>query len=115
MHRSKVLSFKSPSSYIPSPAKSLILQLTHNVRSNHTYRCPDDTQTSKDQGKGRKYWVYHRRLDPNGVKCDCEKVVEKHKGIADYARKKANRAIDAIAADLEVAEASYLKCFEVGV
>jgi len=52
---------------------------------------------------------------PDGVEGDGEEVVEEHKGLSDDARQQANGAVDASAAELEVAEAAELEGFQVGV
>ena len=42
-------------------------------------------------------------------------MVEEHEGLSDDARQQANGAVDASAAELEVAEAAELESFQVGV
>ena len=83
----------------------LALHLAKNVRKNNHASLPKDLRAQPHDSQ----WHQNPKLacaNPNCINCNSEKVIEEHKGVFDDACKKANGTVDAVAAELEVAEAT---------
>lgn len=94
---------------------ALTPQLTPNIREYYYARLPEDTQTGQHNQRHRERISLPRKRYPypDRIERDGEEVREEHEGLADDACQQADRAIDAVAAELEVAEAAELKGTEV--
>ena len=99
----------------PLPFPQSHPHLRNNIRPDN----PDGFRQHRAAAHDRDPRLLHSgrgdHAQPDGVEGDGEEVVEEHEGLSDDARQQANGAVDASAAELEVAEAAELESLQVGV
>ena len=92
----------------------LCLQLAPKIGPNDNTRLPKYGKTLK-----YRYWESPRWLrpyvKPDGKNRNSEKMVDENKRLSNDARQKAHRPVNAVAACLEVAEATHLQHFELWI
>lgn len=75
----------------------------------------NEARVVENAGRGRAAGAAAGEEDVDGVESDGEEVVEKQQRLGCESRQKADRALNTLATELEIAEATFTQDFKFGI